>query len=399
MRVLVIDEALALGGVDRLWTSLMPELGRRCDHLVWMIPHHRLADVTNAIPGEAKIVFETFHWPTWNWPKIVAAIKRRMAQAVSRVRPSAAVTLERTMQRDRIRQVAKAHHITHLLYPALFTQAFPGNLLPVYAVVMDVNYHASIRTECRANLVGWATQGAKLITISDFTREEVKKLLPSSADIKSIPIATSKPPVTVPKHQAQGTRRILYFPAAFHPHKRHGLLLDAAKFLFQEGAAFDIVFSGSGTEELLACTPLAGGREYARGVLAGASPEFRNRVHVKGMVDRDEVERYYAAADLVVLPTSYEGFGLPLAEAVARGKHVLCSDIPPFREQIRRYGFDRAVTLVDSNNNIEWARAIQAALIKRQAAYSDIELQTIFARWTWGDVAEEYIDTLAAGAV
>jgi glycosyltransferase involved in cell wall biosynthesis len=40
----------------------------------------------------------------------------------------------------------------------------------------------------------------------------------------------------------------------------------------------------------------------------------------------------YRHATAVVQPSLYEGFGLPLAEALAAGGRVLCSDIPAFRE-------------------------------------------------------------------
>jgi glycosyltransferase involved in cell wall biosynthesis len=37
------------------------------------------------------------------------------------------------------------------------------------------------------------------------------------------------------------------------------------------------------------------------------------------------------------MPSLYEGFGMPLAEAMAVGCPILCSDIPPFREVVEGY--------------------------------------------------------------
>jgi glycosyltransferase involved in cell wall biosynthesis len=55
-------------------------------------------------------------------------------------------------------------------------------------------------------------------------------------------------------------------------------------------------------------------------------------VRLRGAAAPDELEAVYAAADLVAHPSLYEGFGLPVLEAMARGVPVACSDIPPLRE-------------------------------------------------------------------
>ena len=55
-------------------------------------------------------------------------------------------------------------------------------------------------------------------------------------------------------------------------------------------------------------------------------------VHELGAVSAAELEWLYAHAVLLVFPTLYEGFGLPLLEAADRGLPVLASDIPALRE-------------------------------------------------------------------
>ena len=56
-----------------------------------------------------------------------------------------------------------------------------------------------------------------------------------------------------------------------------------------------------------------------------------------GVVVRDDVmdadlARLYAEAAAFVMPSFYEGFGLPILEAMSYGTPVACSDIPVFRE-------------------------------------------------------------------
>ncbi|REJ73836.1 MAG: glycosyltransferase family 1 protein [Acidobacteria bacterium] len=51
-----------------------------------------------------------------------------------------------------------------------------------------------------------------------------------------------------------------------------------------------------------------------------------------GYVDDATLRRLYVDALCLVMPSLYEGFGLPLVEAMVSGTPVLCSDIPVFRE-------------------------------------------------------------------
>lgn len=49
-------------------------------------------------------------------------------------------------------------------------------------------------------------------------------------------------------------------------------------------------------------------------------------------VANPDLPAFYGAADVFVFPALYEGFGLPLIEAMACGAPVVCSDSPLFRE-------------------------------------------------------------------
>ncbi|GAA5483655.1 alpha-maltose-1-phosphate synthase [Haloferula sargassicola] len=45
-----------------------------------------------------------------------------------------------------------------------------------------------------------------------------------------------------------------------------------------------------------------------------------------GSLDRNELEQFYRGIDVLVIPSFYEGFGLPVLEAMARGVPVLAAD-------------------------------------------------------------------------
>ncbi len=55
-----------------------------------------------------------------------------------------------------------------------------------------------------------------------------------------------------------------------------------------------------------------------------ASP-LSQRIHLAGMVVPATLERFYDSADLFLLPSLYEGYGMVLAEAMARGIPIVCT--------------------------------------------------------------------------
>jgi glycosyltransferase involved in cell wall biosynthesis len=55
-------------------------------------------------------------------------------------------------------------------------------------------------------------------------------------------------------------------------------------------------------------------------------------VELRGHVEEEELAELYRGAVALVMPSLYEGFGIPVIEAMACGCPVVCSDIPAFRE-------------------------------------------------------------------
>ncbi len=60
--------------------------------------------------------------------------------------------------------------------------------------------------------------------------------------------------------------------------------------------------------------------------LDGASPEIRSRINYAGFQPPDALPRFFAQADVFVLPSRYEGWGVVVNQALGAGLPIICSD-------------------------------------------------------------------------
>lgn len=119
----------------------------------------------------------------------------------------------------------------------------------------------------------------------------------------------------------------LFYPAATWPHKNHKRLLEAVK-LMRERYAFDgsLVLTGIAMQshgEIKAEINLLG--------LAG-------HVKVLGYLPAADLPDLYRSARLMVFPSLFEGFGIPLVEAMACGCPVVCADATSLPEVVGAAG-------------------------------------------------------------
>jgi glycosyltransferase involved in cell wall biosynthesis len=122
-------------------------------------------------------------------------------------------------------------------------------------------------------------------------------------------------------------------------------------------------------------------------------PELRQLARTLGIGDTVRLPHWLPAADLeglyalaaaVVFPSLYEGFGLPVLEAMARGVPVACSD----RSSLPEVAGDAA--LLFDPENIQAIRAALEALLRRDALADRLRRagRTRAAAFTWGRTAK-----------
>ena len=105
-----------------------------------------------------------------------------------------------------------------------------------------------------------------------------------------------------------------------HPHKNWDRLLDAYQSLAADGRPDHLVVCG------LPGKAWRGVRKRLR------RPPLQGRVHLLGWQPRAVVTALFQYAEALVFPSTFEGFGMPVAEALAAGLPTACSDIPPLHE-------------------------------------------------------------------
>jgi len=111
-------------------------------------------------------------------------------------------------------------------------------------------------------------------------------------------------------------------------------------------------------------------------------------VHFLGFVDDDHLPSLYSLADLFALPSHYEGFGLPVLEAMACGVPVLCTDTSSLPELT-----GAAARLVPTGDEQALSQAL-ADLLTDDAARAALAAAgpTRAAAFTWEAAARRLYD-------
>ena len=181
--------------------------------------------------------------------------------------------------------------------------------------------HQGVRDLGMRLLVPMAARRAdRVIAISQATREDLVRfahvssskidVVPQGVSLRAAPERLSDAETRARFHL--GGRRVILGLSAKRPHKNLGALLGAIARI-PAGERPVVVLAGYPTsheEEL---------RERARDL--GVDEDVR----FTGWLTEPELEALWSLTDVFVFPSLYEGFGLPVLEAMARGVPVICS--------------------------------------------------------------------------
>jgi glycosyltransferase involved in cell wall biosynthesis len=231
-----------------------------------------------------------------------------------------------------------------------------------------------------------ARRSDRVITVSESSREELVRLLRiPDRRIDVVPnglgATTAHGPAEAWVPEGAAGRPVVLSVATRLPHKNLGALVEAAA-LMPAGERPAFVLAGGVTKldaELVAQAGRLGVADDV--VLAPWLPPAK-------------LEGLYAAASCLALPTLYEGFGMPVLEAMARGVPVACADLPVLREVA-----GPAARFFDPRDPESIARALRELLASepererlRAAGYERT------ARYTWEAAAEATLESYKRAA-
>jgi len=218
-----------------------------------------------------------------------------------------------------------------------------------------------------------ARKADAIITVSHHTAKDVKELLEIPAEkIRTIPLGVeelfwekaSQQELNAIKRKLSISKDFILFVGIIEPRKNLPLLLRAFRQLISRGfSELQLVIAGER------------GWDYEQFDRELEDEKLKNRVIITGYLDRVDLRALYQQARLFAFPSLYEGFGLPLVEAMASGLPIVAlknSSIPEvvgkaailldepdsqhFADEIERLFHDDSISEMLSNLGKEQAK-------------------------------------------
>lgn len=216
---------------------------------------------------------------------------------------------------------------TRTLYPSQLI-----GKIPVVTTVYDLNHLICPETMPFINLLAHrlylkhdVVNATKVVAISSGTADRVKSLLNRQVDSVVLPgTSTEFSPrntseILVARQKYNLFNPYILFIGTLEPRKNLATLLDAFKIIRKNGFPnLNLV--------------LVGQKGWKNKQLHSQLDQNVGGILELGYVPNEDLAAIYSGSEAFVLPSLYEGYGMPAAEARACGARVVASDIPELRE-------------------------------------------------------------------
>jgi glycosyltransferase involved in cell wall biosynthesis len=239
--------------------------------------------------------------------------------------------------------------------------------VPVVVSIHDISYleHPEFFTTSRSLQLRFTVnqtikRASRILTLSDFSRRAIERAYNLTEDkVIVVPAAVSNSFRPISRENAVAhvkdkfkiVKPFVLTVGDLQPRKNPLGMIKAFDELLNAhpDLPHDLVFVGNDTW----FSPRV--RQAAEG------SRFRERIHFTGYVDENDLLQFYNACEIFVFPTFYEGFGIPILEAMACGRAVACANVTAIPEVA-----DAAAILFNPHQSDEMVRAMRDLLVDRQ---------------------------------
>jgi glycosyltransferase involved in cell wall biosynthesis len=263
----------------------------------------------------------------------------------------------------------------HDVIPLVLPWAFPRRHRWVLTAAL-----ARVRRQVDVVIVPSAAAAEDVVRYLNIDRQRIA-VIPMGCDARFKPGMNAARMVQLRRRYALPERYVL-FVGTLEPRKNIGLLLQAFSRLLAERPQDDVHLV------------VAGGQGWGDGGSAATmeAPDMRPRVIFTGFVEDDDLPDLYRGAQMFVYPSLYEGFGLPVVEAMACGTPVItsnCSSLPEVAGD--------AAVLIDPTRPDDLAAAM-SALMSSGALHEELRWKGLARakEFTWEAVARKTMEVYRA---
>ncbi len=279
--------------------------------------------------------------------------------------------------------------IAHNLCHALPATSHAQRVVTVHdlSVFRHPETHTARTVDVQSTLLKQSVAKADhLIAVSEFTKQELVEVLhadpdsitvvPNGVDIDEFQLALNEEQLNRIRETLGLHGRYFMYLGTIEPRKNVVRLVEAyAQFRDRIKDCPKLLLAGN---------PAWGS---ATALDAIARHTTNNDIIQAGYLDRTDVITLLRNAAACIYPSIYEGFGLPVLEAMAAGTPVIASDIPPVRE----VAGDTAI-LVPSHDTEALADAMQEILENESEATARVERASLRAQeLTWRNSAAKLL--------
>jgi glycosyltransferase involved in cell wall biosynthesis len=229
--------------------------------------------------------------------------------------------------------VLQKKYDVNLLFCPFSAPNFLEKGLPVVSTIYDLQhldmpyfFTNSERIQRDLFLLDLSKRVNSVVAISEFSRQTFLKYF-DFPDKKTfaIPISIHHRLTPLPSSTVEKTlenlnidkRSYFFFPANFWPHKNHIRLIEAySRYRSSQRENFlDLVFTGD-IEKL---------ESELKNIVYKS--KYSSSIHFLGFLEQQELIAVWQGCEVLIFPSLYEGFGIPLLEAMWFGKPIICSNI------------------------------------------------------------------------